>query len=114
MRLVFFRGSMLGLGDPRASVLQQPRCKVEWKGDFKWDNAYSSLSLIFPSSSSSSFPFSSLPFMILLPFFFVISLVCLPTLIMDPPRLLGDVCLGFNVTINALWHILMRLGFWAC
>ena len=32
---------------------------------------------------------------------------------MDPPRLLGYVCLDFNVTIEAFWGILMRLGFWA-
>ena len=32
---------------------------------------------------------------------------------MDPPRLLGYVCLGCNVTTELFWHILMRLGFWA-
>ena len=31
----------------------------------------------------------------------------------DPPRLLRYMCLGFNVTIDAFWHILIRLGFWA-
>ena len=35
--------------------LRQLRCKVERKGDFRRDNAYSSLSLFPPSSSSSSF-----------------------------------------------------------
>ena len=30
---------------------------------------------------------------------------------MDPPRLLGYVCLGCNVTTDIFWHILMRLVF---
>ena len=60
MLLPFFQSSVLRLGAPlcwRPLGFRQLRCKAERKGDFKWDNADSSLSLISPSSSSFSFLF---------------------------------------------------------
>ena len=42
----------------------------------------------------------------LLPFFQCAGARCQTT-----PRLFGYVCLGFNVTIDTFWCILMRLGF---
>ena len=66
MLLPFFQSSVLGLGALLCWSLlglRQSRCKAKRKGDFKRDNANSSLSFIFPSFSSSSF-LSSLPFLI--------------------------------------------------
>ena len=59
----FFQSSVMGLRAPlgwRLLGLRWPRREAERKGNFKRVNADSVLSLIFPSSSSSSYSSSSI------------------------------------------------------